>query len=187
MSGGTGMSVRTAPASARARFWRATLRFSLADDAVPLLTTKRVFWKAAAREMLWFLSGETNIRPLAAQGVSIWTDWPLDKYRKATGEEIGMTAFEARIVADADFAARWGDLGPVYGKQWVDWPHYEPAPGGWAGPLSQGRKGSQPDRGAGREFAHQLRGSRRPHLHGLECRRAGSDGTAALPHDLSVP
>jgi thymidylate synthase len=105
----------------------ATLRFSLADDAVPLLTTKRVFWKAAVREMLWFLSGETNILPLVEQGVSIWTDWPLDKYRKATGEDISMADFEARIVADADFAARWGDLGPVYGKQWTDWPHYEPA------------------------------------------------------------
>ncbi|MBO9671069.1 MAG: thymidylate synthase [Sphingobium sp.] len=104
----------------------ATLRFDLADDAVPLLTTKRVFWKAAAREMLWFLSGETNIRPLVEQGVSIWTDWPLDTYRKATGDDIGMAEFEARIVADDDFAERWGDLGPVYGRQWVNWPHYEP-------------------------------------------------------------
>src|SRR3546814_5873132 len=42
----------------------ATLRFSLADNAIPLLTTKRVYWKTAAREMLWFLTGETNIRPL---------------------------------------------------------------------------------------------------------------------------
>lgn len=105
----------------------ATMRFSLADDAVPLLTTKRVYWKAAAREMLWFLSGETNIRPLVAQGVHIWTDWPLDSYRKATGEDIDRDAFEARIVDDADFAARWGDLGPVYGAQWTNWPRYEPA------------------------------------------------------------
>ncbi|HEY1124981.1 MAG TPA: thymidylate synthase [Sphingobium sp.] len=104
----------------------ATLRFSLADDAVPLLTTKRVFWKAAAREMLWFLSGETNIRPLVEQGVSIWTDWPLAAYRKATGEEISMAEFEARIIDEPDFAARWGDLGPVYGRQWVNWPRYEP-------------------------------------------------------------
>ena len=105
----------------------ATMRFSLADDAVPLLTTKRVYWKAAAREMLWFLSGETNIRPLVAQGVHIWTDWPLDSYRKATGEDIDRDAFEARIVDDAGFAARWGDLGPVYGAQWTNWPRYEPA------------------------------------------------------------
>jgi thymidylate synthase len=106
----------------------ATMRFDLAGDAVPLLTTKRVYWKVAAREMLWFLSGETNIRPLVAQGVHIWTDWPLDRFRRETGETIDMAEFEARILADAAFAARWGDLGPVYGKQWVDWPRYEPAP-----------------------------------------------------------
>ncbi len=103
------------------------LRFDLAGDRVPLLTTKRVFWKAAAREMLWFLTGETNIRPLLEQGVTIWSDWPLAKYRKATGEDITQEAFEARIVADERFAAQWGDLGPVYGKQWVDWPTYQPA------------------------------------------------------------
>jgi thymidylate synthase len=105
----------------------ATMRFSLAENAVPLLTTKRVFWKTAARELLWFLSGDTNIRPLLEQGVRIWTDWPLDQYRRATGDLITAADFEARIVADADFAARWGDLGPVYGYQWVNWPRYEPA------------------------------------------------------------
>lgn len=107
----------------------ATMRFDLSDNAIPLLTTKRVYWKAAAREMLWFLSGDTNIRPLVAQGVHIWTDWPLESYRKATGEAIDRDAFEARIIADADFAARWGDLGPVYGKQWTDWPVYDPVEG----------------------------------------------------------
>lgn len=101
------------------------LRFDLSDGRVPLLTTKRVFWKAAAREMLWFLTGETNIRPLLEQGVTIWTDWPLAKYRRASGEDIVQQDFEARVVADAQFAARWGDLGPVYGRQWVDWPTYE--------------------------------------------------------------
>jgi thymidylate synthase len=102
------------------------LRFDLRDGRVPLLTTKRVYWKAAAREMLWFLTGDTNIRPLVEQGVHIWTDWPLDAYRRATGEAIARDAFEARIIADADFAAQWGDLGPVYGKQWVNWATYEP-------------------------------------------------------------
>ena len=104
-----------------------TLRCDLSDGRVPLLTTKRVFWKAAAREMLWFLTGSTSIRPLLEQGVTIWSDWPLAKYRRETGEEIAQAEFEARIVADAEFAVRWGDLGPVYGKQWVDWPTYEPA------------------------------------------------------------
>lgn len=105
----------------------AQLRFDLADGQVPLLTTKRVYWKTATREFLWFLTGETNIRPLCAQGVEIWTDWPLDRYRRETGEAISREDFSARIVADAAFAERWGDLGPVYGKQWVDWPVYEPA------------------------------------------------------------
>ena len=108
----------------------AEIRFDLAGGAMPLLTTKRVYWKTASREMLWFLTGETNIRPLCAQGVEIWTDWPLDRYRRETGEAIAREDFSERIVADVDFAARWGDLGPVYGKQWVDWPVYEPVEGG---------------------------------------------------------
>jgi thymidylate synthase len=104
----------------------AQMRFSLADDAVPLLTTKRVFWKTAAREMLWFLTGNTNIRPLLQQKVRIWTDWPLDRYRRETGDDISQEDFEARIVESTEFADLWGDLGPVYGAQWVNWPRYLP-------------------------------------------------------------
>lgn len=104
----------------------ATMRFSLANDAIPLLTTKRVYWKVAAREMLWFLTGNTNIKPLVEQGVHIWTDWPLDRYRRETGDEIDRDTFEAKIIADDGFAASWGDLGPVYGAQWVNWPRYVP-------------------------------------------------------------
>ncbi|MFT3966649.1 MAG: thymidylate synthase [Sphingobium sp.] len=107
----------------------ATMRFSLADDAVPLLTTKRVYWKVAAREMLWFLTGETNIKPLVEQGVHIWTDWPLARFGRETGELISMPDFEARIMNEPGFAERWGDLGPVYGRQWVNWPRYEPVDG----------------------------------------------------------
>lgn len=105
----------------------ATMRFNLADNAIPLLTTKRVFWKTATREMLWFLTGDTNIRSLVEQKVHIWTDWPLEKYRNETGENIDRDAFEQRIIEDEAFARQWGDLGPVYGKQWVDWPRYTPA------------------------------------------------------------
>lgn len=108
----------------------AQLRFDLSDGQVPLLTTKRVYWKTATREFLWFLTGDTNIRALCAQGVEIWTDWPLDRYRRETGEAISHEAFSARIVVDEAFAARWGNLGPVYGKQWTDWPVYEPAGSG---------------------------------------------------------
>jgi len=104
----------------------AMLRFDLSNHQMPLLTTKRVYWKTATREMLWFLTGDTNIRSLCEQGVQIWTDWPLDRYRRETGEDIDRADFSDRIVADADFARQWGDLGPVYGKQWVNWATYQP-------------------------------------------------------------
>ena len=104
----------------------AQIRFDLSGGAMPLITTKRVYWKTATREFLWFLTGDTNIRALCAQGVEIWTDWPLDRYRKHSGEPISREDFSARIVADAAFAQAWGDLGPVYGKQWTDWPVYSP-------------------------------------------------------------
>ena len=105
----------------------AQIRFDLGGGAMPLVTTKRVYWKTAAREFLWFLTGETNIRPLVQQGVKIWNEWPHANYVKATGEAISVEAFAERIAADKAFAAQWGDLGPVYGKQWVDWPVYVPA------------------------------------------------------------
>jgi thymidylate synthase len=98
-----------------------TARFDLSGGRVPLLTTKRVSWKTAVKETLWFLTGGTNIRALLEQNVRIWTDWPLARYRQETGEAIEQDAFEARILADDAFAARWGDLGPVYGKQWRRW------------------------------------------------------------------
>ena len=104
----------------------AEIRFDLSRGMMPLLTTKRVYWKTATRELLWFLTGQTNIRPLCAQGVEIWTDWPLDRYRRETGEAVSRADFSARIVVDEAFAQEWGDLGPVYGKQWVDWPTYQP-------------------------------------------------------------
>ena len=103
----------------------AQMRFDLSDNAIPLLTTKRIYWKTAAREMLWFLTGDTNIRSLLEQKVRIWTDWPLDRYRRETGDQISQDDFEQRIIADIGFAEKWGDLGPVYGAQWVNWPRYE--------------------------------------------------------------
>ena len=108
-----------------------TMRFDLSDGSIPILTTKRVYWKPAARELLWFLSGDRNIRRLVEQGVHIWTDWPMATFNAAMtaagGETLDRDAFEARIIADDGFAARWGDLGPVYGAQWRHWPQYVPA------------------------------------------------------------
>ena len=99
----------------------AMARFDISSGQVPILTTKRVYWKTAVKEMLWFLTGGTNIRPLLENNVRIWSDWPLAKYRRETGEAIGQAEFELRIIDDAAFAARWGELGPVYGKQWRRW------------------------------------------------------------------
>ena len=99
----------------------AMVRFDISGGQVPILTTKRVYWKTAVKEMLWFLTGGTNIRPLLQDNVRIWSDWPLDRYRKETGEAISQADFEQRVVDDAGFAARWGELGPVYGKQWRRW------------------------------------------------------------------
>jgi len=97
------------------------VRFDLSDGTVPILTTTRVYWKTAVKEMLCFLTGGTNIQPLLRENVRIWTDWPLATYRQDTGADISQDAFGQRIVQDDAFAARWGELGPVYGKQWRRW------------------------------------------------------------------
>ena len=99
----------------------AMIRFDLSDGTVPILTTKRVYWKTAVKEMIWFLTGGTNLQPLLRENVRIWTDWPLASYRRETGDEISQVDFEQRIMDDDTFAAQWGELGPVYGKQWRRW------------------------------------------------------------------
>lgn len=96
------------------------LRFDLVEG-FPVFTTKKIFWKTAFKEMLWMLAGGTNIRPLLEQGVRIWTDWPLRRYREAEGAEVSQEDFESMVLDDDDFAREWGDLGPVYGKQWRRW------------------------------------------------------------------
>ena len=98
------------------------MRFDL-SEGFPLLTTKKLHLKSIAHELIWFISGDTNIRYLCQNGVRIWDDWPYAAYAKSDefqGEDI--RAFATRIADDADFAARWGELGPVYGYQWRHWP-----------------------------------------------------------------
>ena len=102
----------------------AMLKYDLSNNVMPLITTKRIYWKTATREMLWFLTGSTNIRPLVLQGVKIWNDWPYALYIQKTGDNISLEEFVTKIKKDQVFAEKWGDLGPVYGKQWVDWPTY---------------------------------------------------------------
>ena len=96
------------------------LRFDL-QEGFPALTTKRVYWKTAFKEILWMLSGGTNIRPLIAQNVHIWSEWPHKKYCESSGNAVDLKTFEQMILDDDDFAQQWGDLGPVYGKQWRRW------------------------------------------------------------------
>ena len=97
----------------------------------PLLTTKKMSWKPIVIELLWFLKGDTNIKYLLQHGVHIWTADAYRMYKRKTGTEDYVYAeFEQQILNDPEFAAKHGDLGPVYGKQWRMWevnPDYEAA------------------------------------------------------------
>ena len=98
------------------------MRFDLAEG-FPMITTKKLHLKSILHELIWFISGDTNIRYLCQNGVRIWDDWPFATYSKSADYDgIDMKEFAARIASDADFAAKWGDLGPVYGYQWRFWP-----------------------------------------------------------------
>ena len=95
----------------------------------PLMTTKKVYMKGIIHELLWFIAGDTNIAYLVRNGVNIWNEWPfqnyliqqgladsLPKHGQAWKEEL--KDFVERIKTDEDFAQKWGELGPVYGRQW---------------------------------------------------------------------
>lgn len=87
----------------------------------PLLTTKKVFYKAVLGELLWIMSGSTNIRPLVLQNIRIWNEWPYEAYKKSKDyKNETMDEFIQKIKDDEDFANKYGELGPVYGKQWRD-------------------------------------------------------------------
>lgn len=99
------------------------------DDGFPLITTKKVHYKSVVHELLWFLRGETNIRYLVQNGVNIWNDWPYQHYLEANGLgqkypkysdewKAEMKNFVKQIKEDEAFAKQWGELGPVYGRQW---------------------------------------------------------------------
>jgi thymidylate synthase len=98
------------------------MRFDL-SKGFPVITTKKLHLKSIIYELLWFLKGETNIEYLAKNGVRIWDDWPYAKYQKSDefkGETI--QEFSQKIASDNTFAQQWGELGPVYGYQWRNWP-----------------------------------------------------------------
>ena len=94
------------------------MRFDL-NEGFPLLTTKRVHLKSIIHELLWFISGDTNIKYLVDNDVRIWNDWPYAAYQKSNeyqGETI--EEFALKVKESDEFAKKWGNLGPVYGKQW---------------------------------------------------------------------
>ena len=88
-------------------------------DGFPLLTTKKVHLESIIQELLWFISGSTNIRPLVLNNVRIWNEWPYQNFKNSKdyrGETLAQ--YVEKIKEDKSFADIHGDLGPVYGKQW---------------------------------------------------------------------
>lgn len=89
------------------------------DLGFPLLTTKKVHLKSIIHELLWFISGDTNIKYLVDNGVNIWNEWPYEIYKKSSDyQNESLKEFISKIKEDNDFALKHGDLGPVYGRQW---------------------------------------------------------------------
>lgn len=90
-------------------------------EGFPLLTTKKVYFRGIAEELLWIISGNTNIRPLVEKNVKIWNDWPYESYTKCDAYQgESMEEFIEKIKNDEAFAQTYGQLGPVYGHQWRD-------------------------------------------------------------------
>jgi len=121
------------------------IRFNL-KEGFPLISTKKLYTRGIIHELLWFLNGDTNIKYLVDNNVKIWNEWPHAEYVKAceadkvpikylkydphmTVSDIDdmprrpytLDEFVEQIKEDEEFAKEWGNLGPVYGKQWVDW------------------------------------------------------------------
>lgn len=101
------------------------IRFDL-SKGFPLLTTKKVFSRGIIHELIWFLSGDANIKYLVENNVHIWDEWAYKKYQWATeagkAKEMPYEEFIQKIQGDKNFLKKWGELGPVYGVQWRRWP-----------------------------------------------------------------
>lgn len=118
------------------------MRFDL-SKGFPLFTTKRTPFRLIASELLWFIKGDTNIRYLLKNNNHIWDEWAFKRWAESdeyTGPDMTdfgnrclidegfnqvyqaeMKAFCDRVLEDDAFAAKHGDLGNVYGKQWRNW------------------------------------------------------------------
>ena len=93
------------------------------SDGFPILTTKKVAWKTMVTELKWFLRGDTNIKYLVDNNCNIWNG---DAYKRYCKLQVPHDHFETQeefielIKTNDKFAAKWGELGPIYGKQWRD-------------------------------------------------------------------
>lgn len=119
------------------------MRFDLANG-FPLLTTKKTAFRLVVSELLWFIKGDTNVKTLIEANNHIWDDWAFEKWVNSerydgpdmtnfgvraandpafkTVVDEQMEIFCSQIVSDEQFAKEFGDLGPVYGRQWRSWP-----------------------------------------------------------------
>ena len=107
------------------------IRFDL-SEGFPAVTTKKLFLRGIIHELLWFLQGNSNIEYLVKNNVNIWNEWPFKAYLKTTNQPLPkqnsdewnekLAAFIENIKNDAEFAKKYGELGPVYGYQWRHWP-----------------------------------------------------------------
>ena len=113
------------------------------SDGFPLLTTKKLHWRSIVTELLWFLQGRTDLRWLLEQGNTIWVGDCYANYLKkrdrfsnkdnvkedvvingmngSSNRPLTQEEFINKIKTDDEFAKKWGELGPVYGKQWRKW------------------------------------------------------------------
>ena len=98
-----------------------TIRHNM-KDGFPLLTTKKVAFNTMVTELRWFLKGDTNIKYLVDNNCNIWNGDAYKKYHQAFPETemLSQEQFINLIKTNDEFAAKWGELGPIYGKQWRD-------------------------------------------------------------------
>jgi thymidylate synthase len=102
-----------------------TIRHNM-KDGFPLLTTKKMAWKTMVTELLWFLRGDTNIKFLVDNNCHIWDGDAYKNWRNHYKKKTGLAPWPIeiwleRIKTDDEFAKKWGELGPIYGKQWRSW------------------------------------------------------------------
>jgi thymidylate synthase len=111
-----------------------TIRHNM-KDGFPILTTKKMPFKTIVTELIWFLKGDTNIKYLVDNDCHIWTGDCYKKYETEFWKEnppmagpytdklLTTKEFTDKIKTDDEFAKTWGELGPIYGKQWRKWAH----------------------------------------------------------------